>query len=153
MPLDAAAIMSTALEGILYILMFMGSIWALTYKKTHEGRQSAVAAVVILPVSLSSTVIFLRQNQSFGVVDPMLDMSRHMLFPRGPAAFSADVKQKMFMARNVANITQTMLADWVVVWLPLYSEKTSHRRAHTRLDAVEMSYSGLAFQRRKDRKI
>ncbi|KAG1790075.1 uncharacterized protein HD556DRAFT_1393950 [Suillus plorans] len=56
-PLDAAAIMSTALEGILYGfsgLMFIGTHLGIHLQKTHEGRQSAVAADSLL----SNTVGF-----------------------------------------------------------------------------------------------
>ncbi|KIK31745.1 hypothetical protein CY34DRAFT_242094 [Suillus luteus UH-Slu-Lm8-n1] len=56
-PLDTAAIMSSVLEGILYgfsVLMFVGAIWMMTYKRRLRDINRPAIAVATLMFLLST---------------------------------------------------------------------------------------------------
>ncbi|KAG1786442.1 uncharacterized protein HD556DRAFT_1415021 [Suillus plorans] len=114
MPLDAAAIMSTVLEGILYgfsVFMFIGTIWTFTYKKRMRDVNRPIAAVAVLLFLLSTMhmVIDIIQLED-GLV------KYRNTFPGGPAAFFADYTQETYVVKAAAIIMQTLLADGVVVY-------------------------------------
>ncbi|KAG2106964.1 uncharacterized protein F5147DRAFT_637000 [Suillus discolor] len=114
MPLDAAAIMSTVLEGILYgfsVLMFIGTIWTFTYKKRTRDVNRPIAAVAVFLFLLSTMhmVIDIIQLED-GLV------KYRNTFPGGPTAFFADYTQETYVVKAALNLTQTLLADGVVVY-------------------------------------
>ncbi|KAG2106965.1 uncharacterized protein F5147DRAFT_761464 [Suillus discolor] len=114
MPLDAVALMSTVLEGILYgfsVLMFIGTIWTFTYKKRMREVNRPIAAVAVLLFLLSTMhmVVDIIQLED-GLV------KYRNTFPGGPAAFFADYTQETYVVKVAAIVTQTLLADGVVVY-------------------------------------
>ncbi|KAG2144639.1 uncharacterized protein EDB93DRAFT_525992 [Suillus bovinus] len=114
MPLDTVATMSTVLEGILYgfsVLMFMGTIWTFTYKKRMRDVNRPVATVAVLLFLLSTMHVVI---EIIRVEDGLVKFRD--TFPGGPVAFFADGKQKMFTARSVVNVMQTLLGDGVVIY-------------------------------------
>ncbi|KAG1728770.1 hypothetical protein EDB19DRAFT_1913639 [Suillus lakei] len=78
MPMDAIVTMSTSLESILYgfsILMFMGTVWALTYNRRIQdiNRPMAVVAVLLLILSTAHMVVdIIRLEDALG------EISRHV---------------------------------------------------------------------------
>ncbi|KAG1886846.1 uncharacterized protein F5891DRAFT_148721 [Suillus fuscotomentosus] len=114
MPLDAAAIMSTVLEGILYgfsVLMFIGTIWIFTYKKRTRDVNRPIAAVAVFLFLLSTMHIVIDIIQ----LEDGLVKYRNT-FPGGPAAFFADYTQEMYVVKAALSLMQTLLADGVVVY-------------------------------------
>ncbi|OJA18399.1 hypothetical protein AZE42_09781 [Rhizopogon vesiculosus] len=113
MPLDAAAIMSTVLEGILYgfsILMFVGTMWTLTHKNRTQAVNRPIATVAILLLLLSTAhmiVDIVRIEEGL--------VKYRDTFKGGPPAFFADVAQVTFVTKNAIYIMQTLLGDGVVV--------------------------------------
>ncbi|KAG1886506.1 hypothetical protein F4604DRAFT_1721975 [Suillus subluteus] len=113
-PLDTAAIFSTTMEGILYgfsVLMFMGTIWALTYKQHMKNinRPIAVVAILLLILSTAHMVVdIIRIEQGL--------VTYRNTFPGGPPAFFADVAQETFVIKNVIYTFQTMLGDGVLIY-------------------------------------
>ncbi|KAG1730237.1 uncharacterized protein EDB91DRAFT_1252708 [Suillus paluster] len=118
-PLDTSAVVSTVMEGILYgfsVLMFMGTIWALTYKRRLKdiNRTNAVVAVLLLILSTAHMVIDVIRIEE-GLV------TYRDTFPGGPPAFFADVAQNTFVNKNVIYTLQTMLGDGMVsFWQKIY---------------------------------
>ncbi|KAG1844552.1 hypothetical protein C8R48DRAFT_735378 [Suillus tomentosus] len=113
-PLDVAAIMSTALEGILYgfsILMFIGTIWALTYKRRLREVNRLIVAVTVMLLILSTAhmiVDIIRLEDGL--------VKYRDTFPDGPAAFFADVSQITYVIKNAIYISHTLLGDGVVIY-------------------------------------
>ncbi|KAG2090776.1 uncharacterized protein F5147DRAFT_724486 [Suillus discolor] len=91
--------MSSVLEGILYgfsVLMFLGTIWIITYKRrTCDVNRPAVVV---------ATLMFL------------LSTVRCDTFPGGPAAFFADISEEMFVVKDTILVLQTMLGDGAVIY-------------------------------------
>ncbi|KAG2747200.1 hypothetical protein P692DRAFT_20737735 [Suillus brevipes Sb2] len=114
MPTDAAAIMSASLEGILYgfsVLMFIGTIWALTYNCRMQdiNRPLAVVAVLLLILSTAHMVVDIIRVE-YGLV------KYRDTYPGGPSAFFADVSQNTYVIKHSFYIMQTLLADGVVIY-------------------------------------
>ncbi|KAG1847097.1 hypothetical protein C8R48DRAFT_615912 [Suillus tomentosus] len=113
-PLNNAAIFSTTMEGILYgfsVLMFIGTMWALTYRhrmnKIH--RPNVVVACMLLILSTAHMIVdFIRVEQGL--------VTYRNTFPGGPAAFFADVAQITFVVKNIIYNLQTMLGDGIVIY-------------------------------------
>ncbi|KAG2052716.1 hypothetical protein BDR06DRAFT_887387 [Suillus hirtellus] len=113
-PMDAAAIMSTVLEGILYgfsVLMCLGTIWTFTYKRHMQDVNRPIAVVATLLFVLSTAHI---------VVD-IIHLEHGLVkyrdtFPGGPVAFFADVTQVTFVIKNAIYTLQTLLGDGVVIY-------------------------------------
>ncbi|KAG1726152.1 hypothetical protein EDB19DRAFT_1945314 [Suillus lakei] len=123
MPLDNAAIMSTVLEGILYgfsVLMFIGTIWALTYRRNMRdvNRPITVVAVLLLVLSTAHMVVDIIQTED-GLV------TYRNMFSAGPEAFFVDVPREIFVIKNVIFILQTLKGKkiyrcymvWQTVWV------------------------------------
>ncbi|KAG0695029.1 hypothetical protein DFH29DRAFT_859067 [Suillus ampliporus] len=113
-PLDTSAVVSTVLEGILYgfsVLMFMGTIWALTYKRRIKdvNYTNAVVAVLLLILSTAHMVVDIIRIEE-GLV------TYRDTFPGGPPAFFADVAQNTFVNKNLIYTLQTMLGDGIVIY-------------------------------------
>lgn len=113
-PLDAGALMSTVLEGILYgfsVLMFMGTIWSLTYKRRVQdvNRPIAIVACLLLILSTAHMVVNIIRVED-GLV------KYRNTFPDGPAAFFADVSQQTYVIKHSFYVMQTLLADGVVIY-------------------------------------
>ncbi|KAG1784279.1 hypothetical protein EV702DRAFT_44589 [Suillus placidus] len=113
-PIDSAAIMSTVLEGILYgfsVLMFIGTIWALTYKRHMRDVNRPITSVAVLLFVLSTAhmVVDIIQTED-GLV------KYHDTFTSGPEAFFVDVPRKIFVIKNAIFILQTLLGDGVVIY-------------------------------------
>ncbi|KAG1742638.1 uncharacterized protein EDB91DRAFT_1051674 [Suillus paluster] len=113
-PLDTAAIMSTVLEGILYgfsVLMFMGTIWSLTYKHRMRdvNRPVTVVAVLLLVLSTAHMVVNIIR------IDDGLVRYRDT-FPGGPVAFFGDLSQQTFVIKNLIYTLQTLLGDVVAIY-------------------------------------
>ncbi|KAG2141397.1 uncharacterized protein EDB93DRAFT_632469 [Suillus bovinus] len=113
-PLDTAAIFSTAMEGILYgfsVLMFVGTMWALTYKRRMKdiSRPNVVVACMLLILSTAHMIVdIIRVEQGL--------VTYRNTFPGGPVAFFADVTQITFMVKNTIYTLQTMLGDAMVIY-------------------------------------
>ncbi|KAG1764563.1 hypothetical protein EDD22DRAFT_883336 [Suillus occidentalis] len=113
-PLDAGTLMSTVLEGILYgfsILLFMGTIWSLTYKQHKKDINRPIVMVVILLWMLSTAHIIvniIRIEYAF--------VKYRSTYPGGPAAFLADVTQQTYVLKHALYVLQTLLADGVVIY-------------------------------------
>ncbi|KAG2029202.1 hypothetical protein BDR03DRAFT_1018752 [Suillus americanus] len=113
-PVDNAAIMSTVLEGILYgfsVLMFIGTIWALTYKRHMRDVNRPITAVAVLLFVLSTAHIVVDIIQTEDGLVKYRD-----LFPSGPDAFFADVPSEIFVTKNVIFTLQTLLGDGVMIY-------------------------------------
>ncbi|KAG2340514.1 hypothetical protein BDR05DRAFT_937670 [Suillus weaverae] len=114
MPLDTAAIFSTIMEAILYgfsVLMFVGTIWTLTYKRRIKeiNRPIVVVAFMLLILSTAHMIVdIIRIEQGL--------VTYRDTFPGGPAAFFADVAQVTFVIKNIIYTLQTMLGDGMVIY-------------------------------------
>lgn len=113
-PLDTAVIMSSVLEGILYgfsVLMFLGTIWIIIYKRrTRDVNRPAVAVATLL--FLLSTV-----HMVVGIIrieDGLV--KQRDTFPGGPAAFFADISEETLVVKNAILVLQTLLGDGVVIY-------------------------------------
>ncbi|KAG1905143.1 uncharacterized protein F5891DRAFT_726143 [Suillus fuscotomentosus] len=113
MPLDAATLMSTILEGILYgfsVLMFIGTIWIFTYKRRmRDARPTIVVATLLFLLSTVHMVICIIYIEN-GLV------KYSDTFPGGPVAYFADLLQPMFVVKNAILVLQTLLGDGVVIY-------------------------------------
>ncbi|KAG1842251.1 hypothetical protein DFJ58DRAFT_732108 [Suillus subalutaceus] len=111
-PMDAAAVMSSVLEGILYgfsVLMCLGTIWTFTYKRHMQDANRPIAVV--------ATLLFVLSTAHIVVV--IIHIERGLVkyrdtFPGGPVAFFADVTQDTFVIKNAIYTLQTLLGDGVV---------------------------------------
>jgi hypothetical protein len=111
--------------------MFIGTIWALTYKHHMRDVNRPITAVAVLLLALSTAVSFLRFTYNV-----MLKSFKHMIvdiirteeglvqyrdtFPGGPEAFFAEIARKTFVVKNAIFILQTLLGDGVVVRSTVY---------------------------------
>jgi hypothetical protein len=113
-PLDAGTLMSTVLEGILYgfsILLFIGTIWSLTYKQRIRDINRPVAVVAILLCMLSTAHIIV------DIVRVEFAFVRYgSTYRGGPSAFLADVSQQTYVLKHAFYVLQTLLADGVVIY-------------------------------------
>ncbi|KAG2053865.1 hypothetical protein BDR06DRAFT_885126 [Suillus hirtellus] len=113
-PFDTGALMATVLEGVLYgfsVLMFMGTMWSLTYKQHVRDINRPIAIVAILLFLLSTAHIVV----SIIRVEDGLVKYRDT-YPGGPAAFFADVAQETYVIKHALYVLQTLLADGMVVY-------------------------------------
>lgn len=114
LPADASALMSAALEGILYgfsVLMFIGTMWALTYKRRMRdvNRPITMVAVLLLLVSTVHMVI--------GIVRVENGLVKYRdTWRGGPAAFFADVTEETYVIKHGLFIFQTVLVDGVMIY-------------------------------------
>ncbi|KAG1789493.1 uncharacterized protein HD556DRAFT_773942 [Suillus plorans] len=112
--LDTAAIISTSLEGILYglsVLMFIGTMWAMTYKHSMRDVNRPVAAASILLLILSTAHIILGiMRIEYGLV------TYRDTFPGGPAGYFADVSQETYVIKNSIYVLQTLLGDGMAIY-------------------------------------
>ncbi|KAG1725528.1 hypothetical protein EDB19DRAFT_1915044 [Suillus lakei] len=112
--LDNGSLMSTVLEGILYgfsVLMFMGTVWSLTYKQRIQDINRPIIVVAILLLILSTAHIIvniIRVEDGF--------VKYRDTYPGGPAAFFADVSQETYLIKHALYVLQTLLADGVVIY-------------------------------------
>ncbi|KAG2051774.1 hypothetical protein BDR06DRAFT_997954 [Suillus hirtellus] len=113
-PLDAGALMSAMLEGILYgfsVLVFMGTMWSLTYKRHVRDINRPIVIVAILLLLLSTAHIVV------GIVRVEDGLVKYRdTYPGGPAAFFADISQETYVIKDALYILQTLLADGVVIY-------------------------------------
>ncbi|KAG0702251.1 hypothetical protein DFH29DRAFT_508473 [Suillus ampliporus] len=113
-PLDASSLMSTVLEGILYglsILMFIGTIWTLTYKRRVRDINRPIAVIALLLFMLSTAhmvVNIIRAEDAF--------VKYRNTFTGGPVAFLADVSQETYVIKHALYVAQTLLADGMVIY-------------------------------------
>ncbi|KAG1721867.1 hypothetical protein EDD22DRAFT_974660 [Suillus occidentalis] len=119
--LDTAFLVSSVLVGILYgfsVLMFIGTIWTLTYKRrTRDINRSMVAAATLLFLLSTVDMILVIIEVEDGLV------KYPNTFPGGPESFFADLLQEIFIAKNVIYTLQTLLGDGVVnfpFWQKIY---------------------------------
>ncbi|KAG1848087.1 hypothetical protein DFJ58DRAFT_729989 [Suillus subalutaceus] len=114
LPADTSALMSAILEGILYgfsILLFIGTIWFLTYKRRMQdvNRPIAVVAVLLLLVSTVHMVV--------GIVRVENGLVKYRdTWPGGPVAFFEDVTEETYVIKHGLYVFQTVLADAVMVY-------------------------------------
>ncbi|KAG2072012.1 hypothetical protein BDR04DRAFT_1230737 [Suillus decipiens] len=112
--LDTATIISTALECILYgfsVLMFIGTMWALTYKRTMRDISLPITAAAILLLIFSTAHIIL------GIVWTEYGLVTYRdTYQGGPAAYFADVSQRISIAKNSIYVLQTLLGDAVAIY-------------------------------------
>ncbi|KAG1778897.1 hypothetical protein EV702DRAFT_143670 [Suillus placidus] len=114
LPADTSALMSAVLESILYgfsVLMFIGTIWALTYKRRMRdiNHPIAVVAVLLLLTSTANMVVTIVRIEN-GLV------KYRDTWPNGPAAFFTDVTEETYLIKHALYIFQTVLADGVMVY-------------------------------------
>ncbi|KAG2142380.1 hypothetical protein DEU56DRAFT_911083 [Suillus clintonianus] len=114
MPLDAACLLAMALEGILYgfsVLMFMGTIYSLTYEQRMQdiNRRMAVVAILLLILSTGHIVANIIRMEN-GLV------KYRDTYPGGPVAYFADPSQNIFAVLHAFYLLQTLLADGVVIY-------------------------------------
>ncbi|KAG1804079.1 hypothetical protein EV424DRAFT_310197 [Suillus variegatus] len=114
MPLDSAALMSTVLEGILYgfsVLMFIGTIWALTHERHMRSVNRLITAVAVLLFVLSTAhmvVDIIRTEEGL--------VQRHNILQSGPEAFFTEISRETIMIHNAIYVLQTLLGDGVVIY-------------------------------------
>ncbi|KAG1865985.1 hypothetical protein F4604DRAFT_1682979 [Suillus subluteus] len=101
--LDTAVLISTVLEGVLYgfsILMFIGTMWAMTYKRSIRdfNRQSLPQ-----PSCCRSSALF-GSNTDLCTYQGV------------PAAYFADVSRETYLIKNSIYILQTLLGDAVAIY-------------------------------------
>lgn len=112
--LDTTLLVSSVLVGILYgfsVLMFIGTIWTLAYRRCMRDINRPMVAV--------ATLLFLLSTANMGLV--IIEVEDGLVkyrdtFPGGPAAFFADFLQEIFIAKNVIYTLQTLLGDGVVIY-------------------------------------
>ncbi|KAG1753196.1 hypothetical protein EDB19DRAFT_815497 [Suillus lakei] len=134
MPLDSLVIISSALAVILYgfsVLMFIGAIWAFTYKCCIRdvNRPMATVATLMFILSTANTVLVIINVQD-GLV------KYRDTFPGGPAAFFADLLQEIIIAKNVIFTLQTLLGDGVVVDLSMLRRLAIYPGYHPTMHAM-----------------
>lgn len=113
-PMDTGALVTAVLEGILYgfsLLMFMGTMWSLTYKQHVQDINRPIAVVAILLLLLSTAHIVINIIR----VEDGLVRYRDT-YPGGPVAFFADVSQETYVIKHSLYVLQTLLADGVVIY-------------------------------------
>ncbi|KAG2747194.1 hypothetical protein P692DRAFT_201773328 [Suillus brevipes Sb2] len=113
-PLDAGALMSTVLEGILYgfsVLLFIGTLWSLTYKRHMQdiNRPILIVAILLFILSTAHMVVNIIRAEDGLVRD-------RDMYPAGPAAYFADVSQQTYVIKHSFYVMQTLLADGVVIY-------------------------------------
>ncbi|KAG2130169.1 uncharacterized protein EDB93DRAFT_1108519 [Suillus bovinus] len=113
-PFDTAALMSVVLEGILYgfsLLMFVGTIWSLTYKQhvRNINRPIVIVAILLLLLSTAHIVVSIIRVED-GLV------KYRDTYPGGPIAFFADITQETYTIKHALYLLQTLLADGIVIY-------------------------------------
>ncbi|KAG2129192.1 uncharacterized protein EDB93DRAFT_142256 [Suillus bovinus] len=93
------------------VLMFIGTIWALTYKQRIHDISHPITVVAILLFILSTAHMIVNIIR----VEDGLVKYRDT-FPGGPVAFFADPSQYTFTIGNALYVLQTLLADGVVIY-------------------------------------
>ncbi|KAG2031773.1 hypothetical protein BDR03DRAFT_875265 [Suillus americanus] len=110
MSLSTAALISTVLECILYgfsVLMFIGTMWAMTYKRSMRDVNRPVAAAAVLLSVLSTAHIVLRIIWiEYGLVT----------YQGVPAVYFSDVSQATHVIKNSIYVVQTLLGDAVAIY-------------------------------------
>ncbi|KAG1865982.1 hypothetical protein F4604DRAFT_983460 [Suillus subluteus] len=109
MSLDTATIISTALEGILYgfsVLMFIGTMWSMTYKRSMRDVNRPVAAAAVLLLVLSTHIVLGIIRAEYGFVT----------YQGVPAVYFADASQETFVIKNSIYVVQTLLGDAVAIY-------------------------------------
>lgn len=113
-PLDAGALMSTVLEGILYgfsILLFIGTIWSLTHKRHMQDINLPILIVAVLLLILSTAHMVVNIIRAEDGLVKYADT-----YTGGPSAYFADVSQKTYVIKHSFYVMQTLLADGVVIY-------------------------------------
>lgn len=111
---DSAAILSALLEGVLYgfsVLMFMGTIWAMTNNHRMQDVNRPITAVAILLLILSTVHIAVNIIR---VQDGLVNYRD--TFQGGPVAFFSDVTEKTYIMKHMLYVLQTLLADGVMIY-------------------------------------
>ncbi|KAG0700782.1 hypothetical protein DFH29DRAFT_930246 [Suillus ampliporus] len=113
-PLDTAAIISTVLESILYgfsVLMFIGTMWGLSYKRAIRdvNRPIAVVAILLLILSTAHMVVDIIRLED-GLVN------HGDMFPGGPTSFFQEISQWTYVTKNEIYALHTLLGDGVVIY-------------------------------------
>ncbi|KAG2052692.1 hypothetical protein BDR06DRAFT_503112 [Suillus hirtellus] len=114
MPLDSAALMSTVLEGILYgfsVLMFIGTIWALTHERHMRSVNRPITAVAVLLFVLSTAhmvVDIIRTEEGL--------VQHRNILQSGPEAFFTAISRETIVVHNAIYVLQTLLGDGVVIY-------------------------------------
>ncbi|KAN0073790.1 hypothetical protein V8E55_012044 [Tylopilus felleus] len=113
--LDITTLLATSIECILYgvsLVMFGGTVWALTHGRPKDEKINWSMALVALMLMILSTI------------HVVVDIYRLVLgfaikanfFPRSPAGFFTDATQRTFIIKNVVYVLQTLLGDGVVIY-------------------------------------
>lgn len=111
---DAGSLLALVLEGVVYgfsILMFISTIWGLTYKQRMQDVSRPIAVVAILLFILSTAHIVVNTIRAEDALVTYADT-----FPGGPAAFFADLAQPTVVIKNVLYTLETLLADGVMIY-------------------------------------
>ncbi|KAG1865981.1 hypothetical protein F4604DRAFT_1682975 [Suillus subluteus] len=108
--LETAALISTVLEGILYgfsVLMFIGTMWSMTYKRSmRDVNRPVAAAAVLLSVLSTAHMVLSIIRIEYGFVT----------YQGVPAAYFADVSQETYVIKNSIYVLQTLLGDAVAIY-------------------------------------
>ncbi|EIW83870.1 hypothetical protein CONPUDRAFT_150919 [Coniophora puteana RWD-64-598 SS2] len=112
--LDKAAILSGALESILYgfsLLLFGITLWVLFRKDNPKW---------IFAYKLGVACAFMGLSTAFRIVDMIRHIeglvNQHDTYPGGPNAFFADRGQWTFAVKNILYLCQTLVGDSVVIF-------------------------------------
>ncbi|KAG0706681.1 hypothetical protein DFH29DRAFT_137578 [Suillus ampliporus] len=112
--LGTPTIISALLEGIVYgfsVLMFIGTIWASTYKhRTRDVNRSVTVVAVLLFILSTAHMVVNAIHTEDGLV------RYRDTFPAGPAASFADVLRTTFVIKNLIYYLQTLLGDAVAIY-------------------------------------
>ncbi|KAG1728790.1 hypothetical protein EDB19DRAFT_1832648 [Suillus lakei] len=113
-PLDAGALMSTVLEGILYgfsVLMFIGTLWSLTYKRRMQDINRPILAVAIMLLILSTAHMVVNIIR---VEDGLVkDIS---MYPDGPSTYSQTSHNRPISASSGKKIYRCYVV-WQSIWI------------------------------------
>ncbi|KAG2031776.1 hypothetical protein BDR03DRAFT_971778 [Suillus americanus] len=108
--LTTAALISTVLEGILYgfsVLMFIGTMWTMTYKHSlRDVNRPIAAAAVLLSVLSTAHIVFAIIWTEYGFVT----------YQGVPAVYFADASQETYVIKNSIYVLQTLLGDAVAIY-------------------------------------
>ncbi|KAG2365239.1 hypothetical protein BDR07DRAFT_1399556 [Suillus spraguei] len=112
--MNAGSLLALVLEGVVYgfsMLMFIGTIWGLTYKQRMQDVSRPIAMVAILLFILSTVHIV---ASTIRAEDALVTYAN--TFPGGPAAFFADLTQPTVKIKGVTYVLQTLLADGIMIY-------------------------------------
>ncbi|KAL1943650.1 hypothetical protein VTO73DRAFT_4095 [Trametes versicolor] len=114
LPLRAAGILSTTVQGVLYgyaVFMFMLAMWIMLRDRKHRQVNYALVGAgcsLMVLATAEMAVNIARIYQGFITIGPFV--------PGGPEAWFSAVSDPTFVAKSVFYNTQTLILDAVVIY-------------------------------------